>query len=194
MRLRRAELPLPAAPAAPMVSPSDYWWVTAGDPVLARLVTQGLAVSAPLACEAAALTGKRCARHPGIASGEAGYAYVDHRAHVAATIAKTYVDVRKWQALLALRTGVVGQNRDNAEIARFRYEAGLVSTIDGGLAGAVSALNDGAQDRTRARLDAGLVALATLTGISSEELKAQLGRRTPAPVRLILQLAPTCSS
>lgn len=174
-------MPLATGPVAQMGSPSGNWWLTSGDPVLASLVTQGLAVSAPLTCEAAALVGIRNARHPRITLGEASYDYVDHRAHVAATIAKTYVDVRKWQALLSLRTRVVAQNRDNAEIARFRYEAGLVAAIDGGLAGAVSALNNDAQDRTRARLDADLVLLSTLTGISSDDLKAQLGAAVPIP-------------
>jgi outer membrane protein TolC len=182
---QRIDLPLPPA-VQNSSQPQGDWWLAAGDPVLAHLVPQGLSGTPALACEAAGLAGHENGgilhtHRARVIDGEAGYRYVEHRAHTAAAIAHAYVDLRKWQSLLALRTGVLDQYRDNAEIARFRREAGLVSAVDGGLAGALTALSDSTQDRTRARLDVAFVTLSSLVGIPPAELKAQLGEGTAIP-------------
>ncbi len=112
---------------------------------------------------------------------EASYRYAVHRARTAAAVAHAYIDVRRWQALLALRSEVAEPYRDHIEIARFRREAGLVSTIDGGLAGALAALNEDARRATQVRLDAAMATLADLTGLSADALNAQLGASAGIP-------------
>ena len=184
MQTRLGDLHLGPPPITQGPGPADYWWLAAGDPVLARLVTRSLSGSASLACEAAALVprqghGIAGLRRARVATADAGYRYADHRARFAAAIAHAYVDVRKWQSLAELRSGVLDQYRDNAEIAHFRHEAGLVSTIDGGLAGALSAQNNDAHERTSVRLAAELAALSNLAGIPSADL--ELGDSTAVP-------------
>src|SRR3546814_1046234 len=55
------------------------------------------------------------------------YRHAEHRAQLAAAIAKAYIEVRRLQEVLALREALQSPYAGNAEIAAFRREAGLVS-------------------------------------------------------------------
>lgn len=175
------------------------WWTAAGDPVLAQVVAQGLAHDPVLACsawhlhdDAARADARR--RHLGgrlagllskerVADGPPAGAYA-HAALVntrAAAMAEAYLAVRLAQARLAARRSAVAPWQDNAEIARFRREAGLVSAIDGALGGVMVDLDADAVTQAQTELSQALARLAQETGLSAEALPALLGDGAAVP-------------
>ncbi len=200
-----AGLRLEPAAIAPAQAAS-VWWRAAGDPVLARFVEQGLAHDPQLNCATvtvrAGAMGVRGWRLPrpvdpwagrarAAARSAAAYEYADRRAHRAATVALAYVEARRWQERLGLQQAALAPLRDNAEIAQFRREAGLVSAIDGELGGVMAALDQVAVDAARARLTKAVAALARLTDLSPEQVAAWLGDQGQAPDLNLTPLAPT---
>lgn len=210
-----AATPAPAAllETPPPAPPPDtaLWWRGAGDAVLNQLIERGLATDKPLACEAQSLhrdSGKarsrdkqldrRIVRLFGAAGAQAdsaelqarGYDYADHRAALAARIATTYLDVRRLQEIAQLRRKMQAQFKDNAEIARFRREAGLVDGLDVGLAGSLVAINGSSLDADRQAFEEKARELADLTGMDEATLLASLGEEGKVPDLAIAAAMP----
>jgi outer membrane protein TolC len=182
--------PAPALPAAP-------WWRRGSDPQLARLIDDGLDADARLRRDAAELAraearagswqqrvaawfdsiaGRRAEDLDAAARGLARA-----RQRKAAAIALAYLDVRRLQSLLGLRLSFEAQFRDDADIARWRRKAGLVSAVDGGLAATLIGLNADALAAAEAELTSARAALARQTGLTEAELDRRLGATAPIP-------------
>lgn len=185
------------APAEPVPADAEPWWAAAGDPALAHVIAQGLAHDPALACSAWQLQadaaqadarrrhlGGRLAGvfgHRPVAEGLPPGAYA-HAALVnrrAATMAEAYFAVRLAQARLAGRRTALAPWQDNAEIARFRREAGLVSAIDGALGGVMVDLDADAVTQAEAELASAVAHLAQETGLTPEAALALMGDGRP---------------
>ena len=177
---------LAAARAGGEAAPASGWWSQAGDPVLARLVDSALARDARLERQAAALSAARARsarwswRFREWLGGLLGYRAPDPRAGAlrlaeararkAEAVALAYLRLRRLQAVLALRQRFQDQFRDNADIARWRREAGLASAVDGGLAAAMLGVNASALDTQRERLSVAVAELARQCGMADHDL------------------------
>lgn len=211
----------PAAITTPSLQPAVpdalEWWRTAGDPILTTLVQKGLDASQEIGCRVAGLRqydrqiarqerriGTRLSRllnanHK--ASAEARVQthedrvqrIATRRARLARQIAFSYVEVRRLQQEVAVRIGLRDQYKDNAEVARFRREAGLVSALDGALARSQDEAAQGELDFAQNRLTEAMAELARLVGDTPETLAAKLGDPRPAPAPSIDSLTPTAS-
>lgn len=187
VRPQAAPLTSPATPASPAPA---AWWDRAGDPVLAVLVDQGLASDPRLRREAQRVAQAearsrqwqwrvvqwvaRVLHQAPEAPDALAARWSDARLRKAARIARAYVEVRRLQALLALRQDFQDHFRDDADYARWRREAGLVSGVDSGLAGTLQGLNSDALASTRTRLEAAVGALARLDGVARGDLELRL--------------------
>lgn len=189
--------------APPVEAPQDGdWWRAAGDPLLANLIERGLAADNDLACRAArlreqeetdasasrrlsgkvrALVGKDEAPERDAARMAWAYAYAQARADRATEVALAYVQVRRLQQILMLRTERLDQFRDNAVIAEFRRQAGLVTAIDGGLGNSMAGVADTDVAATRARYDEARGRLSALTGMTDTDLLTALGDKADIP-------------
>jgi outer membrane protein TolC len=193
-----ATVPMPVAPVAP------EWWRQAGDPVLARLVQQGLGSSEEIACRISGLrqfdlhvaqeekrigtkfnrlfrADQKIAADARARAREAReQRVVARRIDLARQIALDYVEVRRLQEEIALRSGLHDQYKDNAEVAQFRREAGLVSAIDGALAQSQDEAAQGELGFAQARLGEVVSRLARLIGDTPEAVVGKMG--PPGPV------------
>lgn len=170
--------------------------------MLATLVQQGLDNSQDVTCQVSALRrydqqteqdarriGARLGRLLGDRSVHADphvrdervERVVTRRARLARQIALAYVDVRRLQQDVALRSELRGQYKDNAEVAQFRREAGLASAIDGSLARSQDEVAQGELGFAQGRLDDAMAELARLVGDTPEALAARLGASAPIP-------------
>lgn len=184
-----AHTPLHLSPA--VSAPDKPWWQNAGDPLLAQFIEQGLAHDPALSCQAAAIAARddRAAarrirarltrlvapRDAAAARLADTYTLAQSRSHLAATIALAYIEARRWQARIALRAQALAPLRDNAEIAHFRREAGLVSALDGDMADVMTGLDGASVEAARAHLSDAIADLARLTGALPEDLRVLLG-------------------
>ncbi|MFC0687402.1 TolC family protein [Novosphingobium clariflavum] len=205
-----AALPQPPAPTVEAPVDGD-WWKQAGDPLLADLVARGLAADHALACRAARLAvqaeadasaerrlsgrmRKLVGTDQGLSRAAAlradQYAYAQARAERAAAVALAYVEVRRLQSVLVLRTERLDQFRDNAAIAEFRRQAGLVTAIDGSIGSSMAGVADADVAATRARFERARMDLARmadmddaalLTALGESGDVADLGRDPPGP-------------
>ncbi len=173
------------------------WWRAAGDPLLARLIDDGLGSDPRLRRKAAALaraeTRARTWRYRvdawfGTLVGvrpenldDAALRLARARQRKAAAVALDYVTVRRLQAELNLRRAFQKQFGDDSRIAHWRREAGLVSAVDGGLAASLIGVNDDALGATAADLAAARAALARSTGVAGADLDRLLGDAGPIP-------------
>lgn len=186
------------------------WWRDAGDAVLATLVQQGLDHDPQIACSIASLRrydheteresrriGTRIGRLLGdksvLPDPQARDEKVERialrRSRVARQTALAYVDVRRLQQDVILRAALRDQYKDNAEIAQFRREAGLVPAIDSSLARSQEETARGELGFTQGRLDAALAELARLVGDQPDALAAKLGSPGAIPEPAIDPLA-----
>ncbi|MEZ0132153.1 MULTISPECIES: RND transporter [Novosphingobium] len=192
-----ASAPAPAAGAeTPVVPAAPAWWREAGDPVLATLIQQGLDTSPEVICRIASLRqydyqtehdAKRIGAKLGRLFGDKSVnadpqirtEKVDRvsarRERLARQIALTYVEVRRLQKDVALRGNLRAQYKDNAEVAQFRREAGLVPAIDGSLARSQDETAQGELGFAQGRLDQAIAELARLVGDQPDALAAKLG-------------------
>jgi outer membrane protein TolC len=162
------------------------WWTEVDDPLLARLIDNGLAADPLLRREASALAdlrtrsqhwrfrlarwiGRMLQQMPNSHEVQA-VRLADARQRKAARIARAYVEVRRLQANLALRQAFQDRFDNDADFARWRYEAGLVSAVDGGLAASLIGTNASALADTRARLAAVEATLARRAAVASWKL------------------------
>lgn len=180
----------------------QLWWRITGDPALATLIERGLSTNPELVCDSisrlakdqqAAAASRRLGNQiirlfdaeAGSAEEGAGmaraYRHADRRARMAADIAAAYVEVRSLQQILALRKELLEQFKDNAEIAAFRREAGLVSGLDSGLAGSLVSVSASDLDALAGRIEAAIGDLARLTGMELQALEVQLGETGRVP-------------
>ncbi len=177
----------PAARAGVDVVPVRVpWWTEVGDPLLARLVDSALAHDANLQRQAAAWTQARARSmqwtqrfhawlggllgYPSQDLGALARRLADARRLKAEQVALDYLRLRRRQALLVLRQQFQDQFRDNADIARWRREAGLASAVDGGLAASMLGVNASALDSARVKLSEAVARLARTCGISERDL------------------------
>ncbi len=192
--------PAPRAPAAcPSIdpAPAQAWWNTAGDALLSRLVAGGLSANPSLQRRAQALALAR-ARAQRLREGwrrwlaqtldwpaprlRARALRLERaRQREAEAIALDYVEVRRLRAILALRLRLQRQFRDDARVAVWRREAGLVSAVDGGLGATMVGLNAAAIDSTRTRLAAATARLALRGGMPPRRLRSALAGVTWMP-------------
>ncbi|MDE2253039.1 MAG: type I secretion system protein TolC [Betaproteobacteria bacterium] len=181
-------------------APAMAWWAGAGDPLLARLIDNGLAADPLLGREARALAELQARpRHwrfrvaswidrilqqtpeaPEFPEVQA-VRLADARQRKAARIARAYVEVRRLQASLALRQVFQYQFHDDADFARWRHEAGLVSAVDGGLAASLVGVNAGALADIRARLAAAEATLARRAALAPSQLALWLDDGAQVP-------------
>lgn len=173
---------LPVSPGVPAAVRAP-WWHNSGDMLLDRLTSDALADDAIPACEARpASTGHRLLRvfdhpHARIDRSETvarAWDTVALRLARAQEIGLAYLRVRGWQARLAQRLASPDMLRDNAQIARFRREAGLVPALDEDMAAIMLGLNGADVDTARARLDEAIAQLAQMTGKEPLDLRALL--------------------
>ncbi|KHK93597.1 hypothetical protein LK12_00275 [Novosphingobium malaysiense] len=199
------------APVAPPVEAADgegkdeapgYWWQETGDAVMSDLVDEGLDQDRKMACEAIGLRnesarsearGKRLdvkiGRLFSTRDSEAddalhlahAYRHAEHRAQLAADIAEAYIRVRRLQEVLALRKSLHDQYADNAQIAAFRREAGLVSGIDTGLAGSLLAVSETGLQTTREQYQEAVANLARISNTDAERLHRVIGEKGKLP-------------
>lgn len=203
--------PADAAPIAVQPAPpvEEAWWRKAGDPVLAALIEQGLAADREAACGLARLHARdrtAAAKNFGatlkrlFSSKDAGSrdqatreAAVGHlaerRSRIAQDIALAYVELRRLQQIHTLRAAVLDQYKDNAQIAEFRRQAGLVSAIDGALAAAQDDTARAELGYVDGRLQDALAALAHAVGAEPAGVAAQVGITAPLPSALLDGLA-----
>ena len=176
----------PAARAAGEVAPAAAWWVRAGDPVLARLIDTSLAGNARLNRQAAALAAAqaRSARwswrlrewlgsllgYPAQDLRAVALRLAQARRRKAEAVALAYLKLRRQQRLLTLGQQFQDQFRDNADIARWRREAGLASAVDGGLAAAMLGVHASSLDTQRERVSMAVADLARSCGMPAEAL------------------------
>lgn len=174
------------------------WWKDAGDPLLAQLIEQGLAHDPALACQAHALARRntiatarslkaRLTRMVAPRDGAAmrmadTYDLAQIRSRRAANIALAYIEARRWQERIALRAQALAPLRDNAEIARFRREAGLAAALDGDMADVMTGLETTNVDAARGHLAEAIAHLSTLTGALPDDLRVLLGPDGAPPV------------
>ncbi|MCJ1960513.1 TolC family protein [Novosphingobium mangrovi (ex Hu et al. 2023)] len=191
--------PMPAAAREPT---ELYWWRSAGDPLLAELVETGLAQNRDLTCQALSLrrANERARTHARRIDTRIGrlfdtrgtdvdtaeeaaraFTYADRRADLAARIARSYIATRELQEMLDAHEETLATTRDNAEIAAFREEAGLVSGVDTGLAGTALAASNDDIGTLQIRYEESRHALAQLVGLSDVALEAKLGETGQVP-------------
>ncbi|MBT0667987.1 TolC family protein [Novosphingobium profundi] len=179
-----------------------YWWREAGDPVLADLVETGLTRNRTLSCEALSLrkANARARSHArridtrvgrlfdtrGMNEADAeqaarAFRFAAHHSDLATRIALAYIETRHLQEILVTRTAALAPTSDNAEIAAYREEAGLVSGVDTGLAGTALSTADAGTDTARTEFEDSREALARLVGLSSDEVQQKLGEAGAVP-------------
>lgn len=185
-----------ATPGAAIADGTPAWWGALDDPVLAALVQLGLDNDVEVACRINALRSydqevAQQARRIGAKIGrllgdkslradpQARQSRIERvatrRERTALQIALAYVEVRHMQQDVALRASLRDQYKDNAEVAQFRREAGLVSAIDGSLARSQDEAAQGELGFAQGRLDSAIAELARLVGDTPEALVARLG-------------------
>jgi len=181
----------PVVEPAPASAPA--WWQ--GDATLGELMTAGLAHDSGLQCridllraqdaDAAARSrqlGSKLGRLLGERENQTGQTaravladrIAARRDSVAQRIAAAYFEARRLQRREALRSAILDQFRDNAEVAEFRRQAGLVPAIDGALARTQNEAARAELDFDRDRFDQVVAELASLTGDTPAALVARL--------------------
>lgn len=106
----------------------------------------------------------------------------ERRLNLAERIALTYLDVRRLQRRADLRRRLIDQYRDNAEIADFRREAGLVPTIDSALARSQNETVRAELGEDEAELADALAKLAALVGEEPSALAGEIRAAGTEPV------------
>lgn len=171
---------------AAALSASGPWWRQSGDGLLDEMIAQALAAMPPVCSPAphGIRGGIRSVLHH--QSAEKRHAQAAERAaqrlQKAEAVAQAYLRLRSWQERLAARHAMLAPWADNAEIAHFRREAGLVPALDEDMASVMVGLNSVDEDGARAGLERALGDLARLTGQDAASLRARLDKTSPMPL------------
>lgn len=158
------------------------WWRQSGDALLDEMVAQALgpmeAVCQPPQRGLGGLLHRRneARRHAEAAERAA------LRLQKAEAVGLAYLRLRAWQDRLAARRAMLAPWADNAEIAHFRHEAGLVAALDEDMAGVMVGLNATDEAAARAGYDRALGDLAKLTGQDAAALRARLDKTSAMPI------------
>jgi NodT family efflux transporter outer membrane factor (OMF) lipoprotein len=105
----------------------------------------------------------------------------DTRLVLAAEVVRDYLDLRAWQARIALAQEELGDQDERVRLARISRSAGDISDLDLGQVEAARALVQAAVAPYAAGLREDLTALGTLTGLSFQALEARTGAGGPLP-------------
>lgn len=167
-------------PSAPLASAP--WWRQSGDALLDEMTAQALSAMPPVCMPMPrGIRGALYRRHA-----EKHHAQEQERAaqrlEKAEAVAQAYLRLRSWQERLAARHAMLAPWTDNAEIAHFRREAGLVPALDEDMAGVMLGLNSADEDSARAGLEHALSDLARLTGQDAASLRARLDKTSAMPI------------
>ncbi|WP_237713865.1 RND transporter [Novosphingobium sp. Rr 2-17] len=103
------------------------------------------------------------------------------RVRLSQRVALAYLEVRRLQRRVGQRKDLVDQYRDNAEIAEFRRQAGLVPAIDGAVARTQDNTARAELDDDQVRLTDAIDALAGLVNEDAAALAAQVGSTAAFP-------------
>lgn len=158
------------------------WWQQSGDALLDDMVAQALSAMPPVCLPPR--RGLQAVLHRQSAAKR--HAQQQERAaqrlHKAEAVAEAYLRFRLWQERLLARHAMLAPWVDNAEIAHFRREAGLVPALDEDMAGVMVGLNGADEDAARAALQRALEDLAGLTGQDAAALRARLEKTSAMPL------------
>ncbi|WDF71716.1 hypothetical protein [Novosphingobium sp. KACC 22771] len=175
------------APQPPAeASPQGAWWHQSGDALLDEMVAQALGAMPPVcaAPQSGIRGGIRAVLHH--QSAQKRHAQEQERAAArlqkAEAVARAYLRLRSWGDRLAARHAMLAPWADNAEIARFRREAGLVPALDEDMAGVMVGLNGQDEETARAGFERALADLAALTGQDGAALRARLDKTSAMPI------------
>lgn len=166
------------APGKPLdATVLDQWWRQLGDPLLDSLIEQGQSDNLDVRTAAGASPDPAgAAGKPATPAAEA------KRIAVAAEIARTYVMLRGRQAMIANVQAFLAAQQDNIQVARFREEAKLVTSLDALKVSAesdrVAAMIPGLEAEVSARI----ARIAVLTGQAPSMLRDKLATPAPIPV------------
>jgi outer membrane protein TolC len=164
------------------VAASAPWWRQSGDALLDEMTAQALEAMPPVCVAPRRGIGR--VLHP--QSAQKRHAQERDRAaqrlEKAEAVAQAYLRLRSWQERLAARHAMLAPWADNAEIAHFRREAGLVPALDEDMAGVMVGLNGADEDAARAGFERALGDLARLTGQDAASLRARLDKTSAMPI------------
>ncbi|CAN5372111.1 efflux transporter outer membrane subunit [soil metagenome] len=111
-----------------------------------------------------------------------GYDLASVRTSIAAEVARNYIIARQQQANLANARGSLSIQDDNLEIAGYRVQAGLVSSLDSEQARSQRATTAAAIPTIEQNYVAAVNRLGVLTGQAPGALRAELEVTAPIPV------------
>lgn len=155
---------------------------TFGSITNAGIVNENYALSGDVAYTADIFGGVRRGVEAGRASYEAsGYNLAQVQATIASEVARNYILARAAQAGAAIARSSLAIQQDNLEIAGFRVQAGLVSSLDAEQARAQRAQTAANVPSLEQQYEQATNRLGVLTGQAPGALKAQLAATAPIP-------------
>lgn len=155
---------------------------TFGQITNAGIVNENYALSGDVSYTADIFGGVRRGVEAGRASYEAsGYNLAQVQATIASEVARNYILARAAQAGVAIARGSLAIQQDNLEIAGFRVQAGLVSSLDAEQARAQRAQTAANVPSLEQQYEQATNRLGVLTGQAPGALKAQLAATAPIP-------------
>ncbi|MES2453697.1 MAG: efflux transporter outer membrane subunit [Pseudomonadota bacterium] len=110
-----------------------------------------------------------------------GYDLATVQTSIAAEVARNYILARQAQASLAIARGSLGIQDDNLEIAGFRVQAGLVSSLDAEQSRTQRAQTAATIPSLEQNYQSAVNRLGVLTGQAPGALKAELEATAPIP-------------
>ena len=155
---------------------------TFGQITNAGIVNENYALSGDVSYTADIFGGVRRGVEAGRASYESsGYNLAQVQATIASEVARNYILARAAQAGVSIARGSLAIQQDNLEIAGFRVQAGLVSSLDAEQARAQRAQTAANVPSLEQQYEQATNRLGVLTGQAPGALKAQLAATAPIP-------------
>lgn len=155
---------------------------TFGQITNAGIVNENYSLSGDVSYTADIFGGVRRGVEAGRASYESsGYNLAQVQATIASEVARNYILARAAQAGVAIARGSLAIQQDNLEIAGFRVQAGLVSSLDAEQARAQRAQTAANVPSLEQQYEQATNRLGVLTGQAPGALKAQLAATVPIP-------------
>nr|WP_066648180.1 efflux transporter outer membrane subunit [Sphingomonas sp. CCH10-B3] len=155
---------------------------TFGQITNAGIVNENYSLSGDVSYTADIFGGVRRGVEAGRASYEAsGYNLAQVQATIASEVARNYILARAAQAGVAIARSSLAIQQDNLEIAGFRVQAGLVSSLDAEQARAQRAQTAANVPSLEQQYEQATNRLGVLTGQAPGALKAQLAATVPIP-------------
>lgn len=158
------------------------WWRQSGDALLDEMTAQALDAMPPVCMLVPRGIKNVLYRRNADKRHAEEHDRAAQRLQKAEAVAQAYLRLRSWQERLAARHAMLAPWADNAEIAHFRREAGLVPALDEDMAGVMVGLNGADEEAARARLERALDDLARLTGQDAASLRTRLDKTSAMPI------------